>query len=480
MNRHRRHIALLYRGPQQEGRDEFSDFVPVGLFYVLNSLLAAGYRASLHNLSATPRRGLAAAVRATGADLVLLSSFYGAHHQAFLLADLVRRQLPGRQVVLGGPISLLAGEILARVPAVDFVVRGEGEESVPRLADALLLGKGDPAGIAGVFFRAGDRMHGRPPELLADLDRHLFLPSALLPHCHGVRPENFAVLISSRGCPYRCSFCSSASLWQNRLRRHDPALLIRYLADLRQATGSLYFSMRDENFLAGRAHVLRFCSLLRESGLSYLWNTQGSAAFIDDELAGQLAAAGCDQVQMGIETVSPRLQRLLAKEIDPASVMGAAASLRRQAIRPFGYFIYGMGESDGEIRENLDFIGNSGLLDAVASPLVHYPGTPLAADLDADRFFAAGEMLLYDPAGARRLRPRYEAALTRLATRGGFRKGELSTGESRHAVEAVARYYGLLQKGDATKAARVLQEYGRHHPADPWPGYLLGQMDGRR
>ncbi len=476
MDRDRFHIALIYRGPQHEGRDEFSSFVPVGLFYILKSLLAAGFDASLHNLSGLPRRRLGKVVRAIGADAVLLSAFFGCHRQAFAIADLVKKYQPQCPVVLGGPLAVLAEEVLRRVSAVDFVIRGEGEVAVVRLLDALLAGRGRPEEIAGVYRRAGGRIVGRSPEFLDDIDRFFFVPSELIPHCHGVRPENFAVLISSRGCPFRCSFCSSAVLWQNRLRYHNPDLLIRYLRDLRQATGALYFSLRDENFLARRRHVLAFTRKLRRSGLYYLWNSQGSAGFLDDELAAEMAAAGCDQVQMGIETVSPRLQQILGKKNEPDRIRSVVAMLRRHAIRPFGYFIYGMGENGEELRENLEFIHGSGLLDAVASPLVYYPGTALAGNLSAGCFFGRKELLFYDPASARRHRQAYEKTLARLAATADFRLKELSRGGSSGMVANLARHFYYLRRGKWREAEKILLSCQRHQPENPWPPKMLAGL----
>ncbi|HHK60607.1 MAG TPA: B12-binding domain-containing radical SAM protein, partial [Desulfobacterales bacterium] len=295
MRRSRYRIALLYRGPQGEGRDAFASFVPVGLFFLLHSLRLAGFRARLYNLSHVPSRRLARRMRAIPADAVLISAFFGAHHQAFTLARLAKRFHPRAPVVLGGPLAVLAEAVLRRVPTVDFVLQGEGEESAVALLDAVLRQRGEVAAVSGLYRRSGRGVLGRPAVPLADIDRYFFLPSEVLPHCRHVRPENLAVLITSRGCPFRCAFCSSQALWPGRIRRHRPELLVRYLRDLHQTTGAIYCSIRDENFLADRRHLRAFCRLMREAGLPFLWNCQGSVRFLDEELAVELAAAGCDQ-----------------------------------------------------------------------------------------------------------------------------------------------------------------------------------------
>ncbi|MHB1015136.1 MAG: B12-binding domain-containing radical SAM protein, partial [Desulfurivibrionaceae bacterium] len=337
-------------------------------------------------------------------------------------------------------------------------------------------GNGPISGVQGAIFRTSAGIRATPPRLLADIDRCFFLPSEVMAHCHGVQPENFAILISSRGCPYRCAFCSSTALWQNRVRHHRVDLLLSYLVDLRAATGAIYFSLRDENFLVNQTHVREFTAALRQSGLHYLWNAQGSPHLLDDDLARTLAEAGCDQLQMGIEAIPPRLAGMLNKQGSPARTAKAISTLRRQAIRPFGYFIYGMDETEAEGTETLDFIRHSGLLDAVASPLVLYPGTALAQKVEMHRFFAKGEVLFYSPASARKWKKKYRQALAGLHDREGFQQKEVAPGERPHLVRTVARYFQLLEHGDLAGAEKILLALTAKEPDNPWGFELLSRL----
>ncbi|HIJ89773.1 MAG: radical SAM protein [Desulfobulbaceae bacterium] len=476
MQRQRIRVALLYRGPQHEGRDDFSSFVPIGLFNVLKSLRSAGYDAGLHNLSATPRTGLAEAIRNTGADAFLISAFFGCHHEAYTLARTIKKQSQRTMVALGGPLSVLGPAILEQVPEIDFLILGEGEEAAVALLDSFFLQKIPLSAVHGALYRTSTGISENPRKLLADIDRCFFLPSEVIPHCHGVQPENFAVLISSRGCPFRCTFCSSTVLWQNRVRHHSVDLLLSYLIDLRAATGAIYFSLRDENFLVNRTHVRKFTAALRQSGLHYLWNAQGSPHLLDDDLARTLAEAGCDQLQMGIEAIPSRLAGMLNKQGSPDQTAKAINILRRQAIRPFGYFIYGMNETETEGAETLNFIQHSGLLDAVASPLVLYPGTGLAQGMDPDCFFSKGEVLFYSPSSARKWKKKYQQALAGLHEREGFRREEVAPGKTPNPVRTVARHFYLLAHGEKLQAEQILLNLTKEQPENPWGFELLARL----
>ncbi|MBU0485694.1 MAG: radical SAM protein [Proteobacteria bacterium] len=475
VRRHSKKIALLYRGPQGVGRDEFTSFVPAGFFNILKSLRDAGYRARLYNLSAMPSKYLKKALAEIEANAFFLSAFYGNHLEAAALAALLKKISPQTAVVLGGPFTVLGGEILKRFQSIDFVVQGEGEEAGVAILDAL-FSDGNFSDIAGLCRRSGTGIECQPARLLEDIDRFFYLPSEILPYCEEVAPDNLAVLISSRGCPYRCAFCSSTALWKNKLRHHSVSLLIDYLKDLRKTTGAVYFSLRDENFLAARHQVRDFTRRLSEENLFYLFNVQGSAGLVDEECAAWLASAGCDQLQMGVETVSPRLQQLLHKEQRPAKIRQSIDLLRRQLIRPFGYFIYGMGETPEEAAENSSFLQASGLLDAVAAPLVHYPGTALSSSVPVDSFFSKREILYFDEASSQKYRALYRKSIRLLGQNGGFRDHELGNAALTHLPATLARFADFLTNGQEGEAEKLLLDLTTRQPRNPWPVILLGDL----
>ncbi|MEJ2688341.1 MAG: radical SAM protein [Deltaproteobacteria bacterium] len=190
----------------------------------------------------------------------------------------------------------------------------------------------------------------------------------------------------------------------------------------------------------------------------------------------RLAAAGCDQLQMGIETISPRLQAILHKKQPPEKIKRSITLLRGQLIRPFGYFIYGMGETAEEAEENLKFIRTAGLLDAVASPLVHYPGTSLSASVTVTSFFSNREMLYYNEPSQKQWRPRYEKALGALARQASFDDKVLHNPELTHLPATVAKFFHWLTTGKETRAERLMLAMTNSQPDNPWSYVLLADL----
>ncbi|MCX7771052.1 MAG: B12-binding domain-containing radical SAM protein [Proteobacteria bacterium] len=462
---------LLYRGPQGESRDPFTDFVPIGLFNILKALLDKGVEANLVNFSKYKSSDVEKYVKEHDVDIVFISSYFGNHIHSYNLAKIFKKYHKKTYTVIGGPISILGKEILERIPHIDFVIRGEGEESALMLIEALWSNK-KLSEVPNLIYRKEGQIIENDLKLIEDIDKFFFFPSELMPHCIDVAEENFAVLITSRGCPFKCNFCSSPVLWQRKIRTHSTNLLIGYLRDLRKCFGTLYFSIRDDNFLSNKKRAKEFCKLLIQEGLYYLWNTQSSAKFIDNELAETLSNAGCDQIQMGIESASIRQLAFLNKNINLSEVKEAINNMRNNLIRSFGYFITGMKESMKDIKTTLNFIRTSGLMDAVVAPLAIYPGTELSKTYPIEIFFTDREILYYDIYSYKKYYPLFLEAFEEIYKR-GFTFAELNHKRNYNFKNNIVKYFAFRRNEKSSLA--YLEEIKTREQYNPWSYYLLGK-----
>ena len=198
----------------------------------------------------------------TKPDVVGISTFTFNRHASLRLAAEVRALLPHAVVVLGGPhASHVPEAILAQHPAVDFIVLGEGEETLAALVGAIAEGR-DVGAIRGIVFRRGPQVVSTGwPEPIADLDR-LPAPSEGFVG-YGVDPRTqFMYLITSRGCPARCTFCNTPEFWGTRIRFRSVDHVLREMRRLRDEYGLLYLSVRDDTFTAQRNRILELCQAI--------------------------------------------------------------------------------------------------------------------------------------------------------------------------------------------------------------------------
>ncbi len=462
---------LVYRGPQKESKDYFTDFVPIGLFNILYSLLKEGFDATLINLSNYKPQDVTYFFKNNYYNIIFISTFFGNHYESFKIAKLAKKYAPKSITILGGPFSILGKEILKNIPEIDFVIKGEGEEASIKLLKAI-KGKERFEHISNLVYRAGDKFIENSVKFLENIDNYFFLPSQIVPYCVNIQRENFSILITSRGCPFKCSFCSSPKIWQRKIRMHSINLLIDYIKDLRKTFGSLYFSIRDDNFLANPKRVINFAESLSKEKLYFLWNTQGSAKYVSDELAFYLSKAGCDQIQMGIESGSEKLLHFLNKQIHFKDVLKAIKTLRNYLIRPFGYFICGMKENLEDTKKTLNFIRKSGLIDAVLSPLVIYPGTALSKGYPLNDFFKDREIIYYDKKSYDKYKELYLLLFEEIYHK-GFSEEEIERNNVYNFKNNIVKYYHYRSKNQE-KALIYLKEIIKKEPENPWPYLLLG------
>jgi len=330
---------------------------PIGLIYLATWLRertahqAEVLDAFLERLS--PHE-VARRVAQTGVEVVGLSAMTHTWLDCLLVARAVRAEAPEVRIVVGGPhVSLYPLESLEH-PEVDYIVIGDGEVPFAALLDRLAQGNLDAEGLPGVM-RRGDARKPRyyHPEM-ADLpipDRRL-TPWRRYASVVSRRPPTTTVM-SSRGCPYHCTFCSTAG---GKKFRANPAL--RVVQELEQAAdlGIREFLFFDELFTFDRQRVLDLCGLIRERGLDISWDVRSRVDRVDPEMLEAMAGAGCQRVQYGVEAGTERVLGILNKGIHLDQARQALRWTRQAGIATYADFMIGSpGETREEILETMRF-----------------------------------------------------------------------------------------------------------------------------
>lgn len=232
------------------------------------------------------------------------------------IAAEVKRAHPDSLIVLGGPqASVVDRATLQAYPHIDVVVRGEAEQTLPALVQALAANR-PLADIPGITFRSqrdGDIVRNPDAPLVLDLDALPFPAFHLFPD---VRFCRHFPLELGRGCPFSCTFCSTNDFFRRRFRLKSPARIIAEMRWVRQTYGISSFELVHDMFTVDRKRVVEFCQALVESGETFTWGCSARTDCIDEELIALMAKAGCRGIFFGIETGSRRMQKIIDKGLE--------------------------------------------------------------------------------------------------------------------------------------------------------------------
>src|SRR5437899_420438 len=381
-------ILLVYKCHDLGKMEFYSRFTPLGLGSIVAVLRQEGHDARLVNASAWSWSRVARFIETERPDLLGVSVFTFNRHEAMRLARLAKGAHPRCLTVAGGPHAThLAHHLLKHYPQIDLVVRGEGEETMLDLVRA--HGRGEiPAAlgaIRGISFRDAEARPIDNPDrpVLLDLDR---LPHPCAdPATVGVDPASqFEFVITSRGCPAACTFCSSPEFWGRALRFRSAENMIDEIRVLREHHGVVYVSVRDDTFTVNKQRVIDFCRGLIESGTELLWDCQSRVNAVDEERLVWMRRAGCTHIQYGVESGSPRMLLRLNKGITIDQVRAAAAATRRVGLGLSIYLITGIDtETDDDLHSTNRLIEEIRPHDGLVSPMTVYPGTALYEEAKA-------------------------------------------------------------------------------------------------
>jgi radical SAM superfamily enzyme YgiQ (UPF0313 family) len=311
---------------------------------------------------------------------------------AFKIASICKEYDRGVPVVMGGPhISIKGEEVMKICPDVDFLVRGEGEESFVELARALVRSKEYGAGIdepsaishelsaiKGISYRWNGKIVRNPErEFIQDLDSIPFPARDILLNKDSYSSEDMGLLMSSRGCPYNCSYCATG-IWKRKVRYRSTDNIIKEIKFLIDTYGTKQFAFKDDSFTVNRKRVLAFCDRLINENLNINWDCNTRVDLVDEDLLRKMKAAGCNGIKVGIETGSERVLRLINKKIIFDQCRKAAKLFRKVGIHWTGYFMMGLpSEIKEEVYQTLKFMKELKPDYASLSVYEPFPGTDL-------------------------------------------------------------------------------------------------------
>lgn len=323
-------------------------------------------------------------IRSIKFDVVLIGGQIPVYKRIILYADMIKEINQNAVIIAGGSAAMSVPELLLQNSKVDVVCAGEGEKVVIDLLKGLKSNKlKDLIHIKGFYYKINGKISfSGNPDMLSDLDLESDIPAYDLlpmetylsnPIIGFGRDIDF---ISSRGCPFSCTFCYQP--WGSYFRAHSVDFIIDTLKYLKKNYGIDFVSFQDDEFMAKKTRVYEFCEQVSKHIPDLLWSCTGRVNLVNEDIVKTMNSAGCVSISYGFESGSPRMLKSMKKVATIEKMENAIKVNRKFGMMLPVSFIIGMpGEDDESCNETVEFcIRNEIPLKSImfATP---YPGTQL-------------------------------------------------------------------------------------------------------
>jgi anaerobic magnesium-protoporphyrin IX monomethyl ester cyclase len=375
--------------------------VPIGLAYLAAVLEKAGYDLTLFDCPALDidHNSLRSKLESFAPDVIGLTAVTPTIESALKGAHVAKEASPNASVILGGPhATFMDAQILGENPDVDVIVRGEGEETMLELLENL-GNSGNLQTVSGISFRKDGQIVRSPNrpyiQNLDDLPRpayHFFKLDRYRSFGNSVLP-----ILTSRGCPFQCSYCVSSRMIGKDFRARDPTRVVDELEWLRDRYNATAVSFYDDAFTYDEQRAMKLCDEIKKRKVGLPWDCQTRVDRISKGILVKLKEAGCQLVSFGAESGCQKILDSVNKkttiELNETAVKLAKKTGLSVAISVIiGY----PGETAETLGQTFDFIRRTKpdyVYLCLATP---YPGTDLRKRLENLGWAMSPEWNRYD------------------------------------------------------------------------------------
>jgi len=357
---------------------------PMGLALIAAVLENARYQVSVVDANILGLKPEEVLPLVNDADVVGLTTMTPTIGAAIGIAHHLKRANPRLTIILGGcHATLLPEETLANAPEIDIIVAGEGDKTIIQLLQA--IEERQPfEGVSGIAFRRDGRVVvNQATAETVELDSLPFLAYHLLPwqkyrpHPPHGRARPFGAIITSRGCPYHCSYCSKP-IFGSKFRAQSPERVVSEIIHHVRTFGFREIAFYDDVFTLNKKRAYAIADEIIRARLKIDWTCETRVNLVDKDLLQHLKLAGCYAIAYGIESASPDILSRLHKDISLEQVEETVTITREAGLQTIGYFMLGSpGETTETIKKTIDFAKKLKLDFAQFAITTPFPGTEL-------------------------------------------------------------------------------------------------------
>jgi radical SAM superfamily enzyme YgiQ (UPF0313 family) len=359
-------------------------YLPIGLPYLAAVLEASGHDVKVLDCAALEidHEELRAKLSSLEPNVVGITAVAHTIMSAILSARMLKEACPNATVVLGGPhATFMDEEILRGNSDVDVVVRGEGEETMLDLVRCVSAGGlKNLHEVAGITFRKGQRIvRTRDRPLIQDLDQLPYPAYKYFPLSkYRVSGRLIFPIITSRGCPYQCTFCVASQMFGKAFRARSIRNVVDELEWLRDEYSADAFTFYDDTFTLDLERALKICEEIKNREIGLPWNCQTRVDHVSEKVLAKMREAGCELVYFGVESGSQKILDAMKKgttveQNEKAIKLAKEAGLIVVISAIVGY----PGETEETLKQTINFIKKTEPDDAFLCIATPYPGTEL-------------------------------------------------------------------------------------------------------
>ena len=373
--------------------------MPLGLVCVASYLKERGYSVSILDSYAENLDVLATVdrifSRATLPRVIGFNSSSPNIHIVHKIAAYIKKLRADIVIVCGGPHSSLATEHTLSTGDIDYAVVGEGEIPFFSLVRSLLEGqKRSLIEIPGVFSRQSGKISGRPSGTFMDLSVMPIPRLDLLPIDRYFAINRRIYIHTSRGCAFRCIYCSVPECWRKSVRQIPANVIRSQVNELLTLYKPDEIQIVDDNFSHEQGKFIRaFCEMSVEEGWSVKWKCQVRADQLDEATIKMMSKTGCFEVDLGIESGNPKIQKYIRKNLDLRKTLNTISLINKLGIFTKAFFMLGFPEETcAQITDTINYsveLKSSGLKDVAFFPVMPFPGTEISKVTDRTVFQGA-------------------------------------------------------------------------------------------
>ena len=383
-------MRVLLLRPAAE-KKSMARVLPLGLLAIGSVLKRAGHQIKILDLriSNSPDDELKSVMQSFNPQVVGIGVMTIECKYGFIDAAKVKEINPEVTIIFGGPHCSHEPKFILNDPNVDLMVSGEGDISIVELIQALEEGT-DISNISGIAYKKNDtyiRTTDRPVirDLdnfdqeydLIDLERYFNFQSSM-DFFPVYRNKRFIPLVTSRGCPFKCTYCHD--IFDKSIQYRSPEVVVDEMEYLLNTYGIQEFHIVDDVFNVNmkRAKIVLDAIIKRNLNVHISFPNGLRADFFDDELIAMMQRAGVYRLALGIESGSQRIQDMIKKDLDINILENVVKKLTRARMSVHGFFMLGFpSETRMEMEQTIDFACNLSLTTANFSLVIPNPGTDL-------------------------------------------------------------------------------------------------------